>query len=456
MLVMLVMLMGCGDATTYNPLQTKVKAFEQEHKILKKYNSFIEINIENSLEQAKKYDASPIKGKLYGMTFGVKDNISAVPFKTRSGSLAFDYSPEKSSSVVERIMDEGGLILGKTNMHELAFGITSINYAYGTVHNAVEYDYIAGGSSGGSASAVALGLVTASLGSDTGGSGRIPAAFNGIFGYRPTTGRYPNDGVILLSETKDTISLMAKSIKDIAIIDQVIMDNQEKVNWLQPKDLQNITMGIPKEFFYENISEEVSKNINLAIAILKRLNVTAVEKPLKSVGELNAGLSFPIVLHESSKLFQPQLEKYGAEGVTTSAEFLSMVKSPDVRQLFETAIIPNSITEAEYLQAKNNDRKQLIELFNDYFKQNELDILVIPVTPDPAVLIEQVGENTFSTMIRNVDVISSAGLPAITIPFGETENGIPLGIELVANTGEDVKLLAIAELIHHALHSAQE
>ncbi|MDI9347854.1 MAG: amidase family protein [Methylacidiphilales bacterium] len=447
---------GCADKSKTNPVATKIESLQQQYETVKQYNSFLEIDFDNVKNQAKALDAQPIKGALHGLTIAVKDNIDALPYHTTAGTKAFaGYKPTKNASTVQRLVDQGALMVGKTNMHELAFGITNINASYGTAHNAINFDYIAGGSSGGTAVAVALGLVDAGLGSDTGGSGRIPAAFNGVVGFRPTTGRYANDGLVPISPTRDTVTIMAKTVDLVRTLDAVLSGTKPSSKKFKPEEISSITIGIPRNYFYESLTPEVSQNIELAIAILKRLGAKIVEAPLPGVGELNEKISFPIVLFESGKGFNELLATY-APNLTNPKDFLNNVQSPDVRATYEKFIIPHGIPESVYTDAIANKRPELQALYKKYFEEHKIDIILIPVTPSQTIPIagneEQFKLNgkmvpTFQTMIKNMDPSSNAGIPGIAIPFGKTLTGIPIGIELESFEGNDEYLLAVAELI---------
>ena len=465
-LILGTLIAGCADRKLTSPLSHKVEEMEALYPQVEDYNSFIAVDFEMVKAQAHELDRAPIKGALYGMTLGVKDNIDVAGFATTAGTKAFaSYSPEQSSPVVATLVAADALVVGKTNMHELAFGITSLNDSFGHVHNAIAFDYLAGGSSGGTAVAIALGLCDAGLGSDTGGSGRIPAAFNGLVGFRPTTGRYPQEGVALLSTTRDTISLMAKDVDTVIKLDSIIKPEEHAMQEaVVPLALEELRIGIPREYYYQDLSDNVRRNVERAIATLKAQGATLIETPIRGIAPLNQASSLSMVTYESSRLFAPQLKKYGATGATP-ATFLENVKSADVRAIFETAIIPGVIGDEVYQEAATNARPELQKIFQLYFDRNNLDVILIPVTPSETIpiagnekefLLNDKPVDTFGTMIRNVDPASNAGIPAITIPFGKSPEGLPIGIELEAKRGNDLHLLRVAQIIFDALAQGKE
>ena len=235
--------------------------------------------------------------------------------------------------------------MGKSNMHELAFGGTSINHAYKPVGNARNAEYIAGGSSGGTAAAIAAGFVRAGLGTDTGGSNRVPAALNGIVGFRPTTGRYPNDGTLLISSTNDTIAPMGLNVADVALLDAVLSE-EEPV--LHNVDLSSLKLGVPRGYFYDNLDPEVAKVMDNVLAKFLAAGVTLVEKDIPDVGELNKKVCFPVVMYECGQLIPQYLQKNNIS--ITMAELHDKIASPDVKKVIGQ-VVDGVMTESVYREA---------------------------------------------------------------------------------------------------------
>ena len=181
--------------------------------------------------------------------------------------------PAVDAEVVARLKAAGAIILGKSNMHELAYGITSNNAYFGAVGNITDKEYIAGGSSGGSAVAVAAGITNASLGTDTGGSVRIPAALNGLVGFRPTTERYPSDGLTLISQTRDTVGTIARTVGEVALLDAVLTGQALDG---QTADLIGLRLGVPKAYFYDNLEPAIAEQMSALLTALERAGVDLV------------------------------------------------------------------------------------------------------------------------------------------------------------------------------------
>ena len=203
-----------------------------------------------------------------------------------------------------RLKAAGAIVLGKTNMHELAFGVTSGNAAFGAVGNAHDKSFIAGGSSGGTAVAVASGMAVAGLGTDTGGSSRIPAALNGIVGFRPTGGRYPSAGITRISSTRDTIGPMAHRVADVALLDRTMAGESGQ---LPDVGLRGLRIGVPRGYFFDDLQREVRDSVESLLDRLDEAGVELVPADLAGIERLNEETGFPIVLFEARSLLSEYL-----------------------------------------------------------------------------------------------------------------------------------------------------
>ena len=413
------------------------------------YNAFI--SVDRDLQAA----AGEPGGPLAGMVISVKDNIHVAGMPNTAGTpMLRNFIPRSDAGVVERLRAAGAVIIGKNNMHELAYGITSDNAAFGPVKNGVNPAYMAGGSSGGTATAVALGMVTAGIGTDTGGSVRIPAALNGLVGFRPTTGRYPVTGMTLISNTRDTAGPITRTVAEAALLDRVLARTEDKA---AVAELPGLRLGVPRAYFYDNLDPEVAAVMSGALASLERAGVTLVYAELGNIAEVNEKVGFPIVLYETSRLLPRYLEQ-NLPG-TTPAQFVAGIASPDVKQIVGDALA-GAIAEPAYREALEVHRPRLQQAYADYFRQNRVEAVIFPTTPLPArPLREEMsevqlgGENvpTFPTYIRNTDPGSNAGIPGISVPAGTSSDGLPIGIELDGPAGSDRRLLAIAAAVEAAL-----
>jgi Asp-tRNA(Asn)/Glu-tRNA(Gln) amidotransferase A subunit family amidase len=416
-------------------------------------NAFIHTNRDKALARARQIDAGPAL-PLAGVVLAVKDNIHVAGMPNSAGTAALrNFVPAVSSPVIERLEAAGAIILGKANMHELAYGITSNNFAFGAVGNPADATRIPGGSSGGSAAAVAGGLVTAALGTDTGGSVRLPAGLTGIVGFRPTLGRYPQDGMTLISPTRDTIGLLTNTVADAIELDRIITGNTPHI---APVDLAKLRLGVPNAYFYDDLDPTVRHVAEAFLDRLKALGVTLIEADLEDIAGLNGRVSFPVVLYETSQILPAYLAA-NATGVTLEA-LIGGIKSPDVKAVIDVAF-SGAITAAAYRDALNRDRPLLCKAYADYFSRHDVAAVIFPTSPITArpidgildgVEVNGVRQETFATYIRNTDPASNAGLPGISIPANRGSGELPIGMELDGPAGSDDILLAIARAIECA------
>ena len=420
------------------------------------WNAFITVDAEAVLASARSADTAVARGEptgpLHGVPIAVKDNIHVAGLPNTAGSpLLRGFVPRGHAAVVDAVARAGAIVLGKTNMHELAFGITSNNAAFGAVRCAYAMDRLAGGSSGGSAVAVALRAAPAALGTDTGGSLRIPAAHNGIVSLRPTTGRYPSQGVTPLSATRDTVGPMARSVADLMLLDSV-MAGPDQAHSVVPAELR---IGFDP-LALDDVDPAIAAAVQDALQALREAGITVVEAELAGLGAANELVSSPVVLYEARRDLTEYLVAHGA-GVTLD-ELVAAIASPDVRAAFEVAIVGAGIVEDEaYVDAITRHRPALQALYAQHFRRYRLDAIVSPTTPltappvtgtDRLVALNGRDVPTFDTYIRFTDPSSNAGVPSVCLPIGvdgAAGVGLPIGIELTGPAGDDRRLLAIAD-----------
>lgn len=395
-------------------------------------------------------------GPLAGITLGVKDNIHVAGLSNMAASKGLQhFIPDQSSPVVQKLVDAGAIILGKTNMHELAFGVTGINGFCGPARNPYNPDYFAGGSSSGSASMVAAGLVRCSLGTDTGGSMRIPAAHCGVIGFRPTTGRYSNEGVTPVSHTRDTIGTMGRSMSDIVRMDQVITDSQSTI---RPANLGAIRMGVPADPFYRNLDPETARIIEAALERLEASGATLVREDIPGLADLTQKASFPIALYETLPNLRSYLKRYAPD--ISLEKLVNGIESEDVREMLTGLMGDHAVSEDDYRAAIEDHRPQMQRMFAEYLATHALDAIVFPTTILPASRIDGICETvphngvespTFPTYVQNTDLGSVMGVPGLTIPAGLASHNRPVGLALDAAAGQDVALLSIGLAVEEAL-----
>jgi mandelamide amidase len=430
-----------------------VKALADTIEKKKDLNAFISFDREAALKAARAADALAAKkkftGPLHGVPLVIKDNIHVVGFSNTAGTPALkDFRPRRNAPVVEKLVRAGAIVLGKTNMHELAFGITTNNAAFGPARNPYDPKRIAGGSSGGSGVAIAARMAPAGLGSDTGGSVRIPAALNGIAGLRPTLKRYPQEGITPIAHTRDTAGPMARTVEDLVLLDGAITGAKGRI---EPARLKGLRIGVYRGYFFKGLDSETEKLTLAALGSIKEAGAEIVEVDMPGLAELNNKVSFPVALFEANVDLAKYLKKFhiplDVKGVA------AQIKSPDVKGVFDGMVVPGAakaMPPAAY-KAALATRPKLQKLYADTFAKNRIAALAFPTTPLPAAPIgddEKTKLNgqdvpTFPTFIQNTDPGSNAGIPGLSIPIARTQGGLPLGLELDGPAGSDRKLLAI-------------
>lgn len=416
-------------------------------------NAFITFDRERALAAARKADGLAARksfaGPLHGVPIVVKDNIHVAGLPSSAGTPGLrSFMPARNAPVAEKLIRAGAIVLGKTNLHELAFGITSNNAAFGPARNAYDPTRIAGGSSGGTGNAIAARMAAAGLGSDTGGSVRIPAALNGISGLRPSLGRYSQEGITPIAHTRDTAGPMAREVADLVLLDTIVTGARDKV---APAPLRGLRLGVPRAVFWKNLDVETERLATTALDRLRGEGVEVVEVDMPGLAELNGKVSFPVALYEANVDLARYLKRNRiALDVKGLAE---RIASPDVKGLFASAILPgakDAIPEKVYRDALAA-RPALQRLYAETFKTHGIAALVFPTTPLPAAPIgdDQTTKLNgadvpiFPTFIQNTDPGSNAGIPGLTVPIGRIEAGLPVGLGLDGPAGSDRRLLGI-------------
>ena len=449
-----------------------VQAAIQRAERLKSLNLFVTLNRESALAAARRVDAAREAGELLGILAGlpivVKDNINTKDMPTSAGTPALQNArPTANAPSVQKLLDAGAIVIGKANMHELAFGITSTNLSSfaGPVRNPYDPTRIPGGSSGGTAAAIAARVVTCGLGSDTGGSTRIPAALCGIAGLRPSVGngdterRYHDENAIVpISHTRDTVGPMGRTVADVALLNSVITGTP-----MAPiKSLRGKRLGVPS-ILWSGLDRELEELENAARSKLESAGVVFVDANIPDLFEQNKNVSFPLALHEPISDIPAYLEAAGIRGITLK-DIAEKIASPDVKGAFE-AIMADAFG-AAYEDALKVQRPALQKLYADYFRENAVEAIIFPTTVAPAAPIDMTkgsGEMsinggtpvpTFNTIIRNTDPGSNAGIPGLSLFAGMTRSGLPVGLELDGPVGSDTKLLGLGRAIEQLLGSS--
>ena len=438
--------------------QEYVLALLQQTDRVASLNAWISRDPEGLIQQAKALDQASSAPSdhlpLLGIPVAIKDNIDTVDLPTSGGTRALLASrPTRNAIVVERLLQSGCLIAGKTNLHELALGGTTHNAVTGACRNPWNPLRIPGGSSGGSAVAVASRMVPAALGTDTGASVRLPAALCGVVGFRPSMGRYSSQGILHLSPSKDTVGPMARSVADVAWLDALMA--QETPD-LPDVSLKGLRLGIPRGDFFEGADPQVLAVIEQALETLVSEGVVCVTLEVPDLKRYNDATGSTLVMFEMMQSLPAYAKVHGL----TMDDLLAGVGSSDVALLLSGQLGRERVTAKAYAAALER-RKKLQAAYARHFADHRLDALAFPtclmtapsIGHDDMVHLHGQEVPTFKTLIRNTDPGSNAGLPGISLPAGLTAEGLPVGLELDGALDTDRHLLAVAAAIERVLPS---
>ena len=424
-------------------------------------NAFITVFREESLENARWAEAAIRDGKdlgpLHGLPIALKDIIYVEGTRSTAGSNFFsEESPQFDAALVSKLRDAGAIIIGKTNLHEFAFGVTTENPHFGATANPWDTSRVPGGSSGGSAAAAVAGCCAGALGSDTGGSIRIPAAVCGHVGLKPTFGRISVYGVLPLAQSLDTVGPMCRYVHDVALMMNVLAGYDSRdvhsANCPVPDYTEGLDQpirgrraGVPKQHFFDNVDPEVERTVGEAIKVLEGLGVEIVELDLPSA-EAGHEVTLTLLTAEAGQFHQERLaahrEDYGV----------------DVRELLEDGL---ALSAAEYINAirvREIVRREFVGAFE------KVDCILSPTAPIPAPLrsTHDLSGGSESNRIRprltrNTRLINLLGLPSISVPCGfaqvensDSQEGLPVGLQITGPWWSEKTLLHIAHAYERA------
>lgn len=434
-----------GEISPVELIETTFQAIDQYEPQL---NAFITLYREESLKSAKQAEGEigrgVDRGPLHGLPITLKDLIDVAGTRTTCGSKLFSEGVAQSdATVVSRLKGAGAILIGKTNLHECAFGVTTENPHFGATANPWDTSRIPGGSSGGSAAAVVAGFCAGALGSDTGGSIRIPSALCGNAGLKPTYGRVSVHGVIELAQSLDSVGPMCRYVHDVALMMNVLAgydprdvhsENHPVPDYTEglSQPINGLRAGIPRQHFFENLHPEVEGAVHEAIKVLNGLGVEIDEIDLPSV-KAGHDATLTILMAEASHFHRERLashrEDYGA----------------DVRELLEAG---QTLSASDYVKAV-----RAREIANREFARafERVEVVLTPTVPIPAPLRsgDDLSAGSESNRIRprltqNTRLFNLLGTPSISVPCGFTQDGLPIGLQISGRWWSEKTLMQVA------------
>lgn len=442
----------------------------EKARAAEEYHALLHLTEERALQRADEIDASIDRGEtvgvLAGVPFVVKDNFLAFGAPTTAASKILEhFDAPLQATVVEKLEQAGAICIGKSNLDAFAHGGSTENSAYGVTHNAIDSTKVAGGSSGGSAVVTALDIVPFALGSDTGGSIRQPASFNGVYGMKPTYGMSSRYGVVAMANSTDVMGCFARSSDDVALIESVMAGQDPKDMTTLPDYFEPVTkvkpglkIGLIKETMSSDVDAEVREVTNLYAEKLRKAGHTVEEVSMPSVEYALAIYYIVVPAEVSSNLGRYDGVRYGrrAEGLTSLAELYGRSRNEGFvtenkrRIMIGSYVLSSGFFDAYYQQAQKA-RTVLINEFNNLFKS--YDFLLTPTAPTPAFGI---GENTADPIKMYLSdamtvPASLAGLPAISAPAGNSQAGLPIGVQIIGPMRSDAAVIALAGQVEASL-----
>ena len=463
---------------TIHELQKKIKegktsavqiaqsVFQRIDAVEKRVHSYIRLMKDEAMAAADKVDKDINKGDikaLTGIPIALKDIVCTKGITTTCGShILHNFVPPYDATVVEKLRDAGAVFVGKANMDEFAMGSSTETSYFGPTRNPWDLERIPGGSSGGSATAVAADECIASIGSDTGGSIRQPAALCGIVGLKPTYGRVSRFGLIAFASSLDQIGPFTKDVEDCAIMMNVLAgyDPRESTSvraeipdyrQFVGRDIKGWKIGIPKEYFVEGIDPEVNSAVQKTIAVLEKSGAKIVGISLPHTQYCLAVYYIIAPAEASSNLARYDGVKYGFRS-PDSGDLLDMYKKTRMQgfgaEVKRRIMIGTYALSAGYYDAYYKKASQVRSLIKRDFEEawKKCDVILTPTTPTPAFKIGEKTDNPLQMYLSDIFTISSnlAGIPGISVPCGFTSGGLPIGVQFLAGHFEEGKLIQIA------------
>lgn len=442
---------------------TQVQAALQRARDAKEYHALLSLTEERALQRAQEIDEALARGEdvgvLAGVPFVVKDNYLAYGApSTAASKMLENFDAPLQATVVDKLEAAGAICIGKSNLDAFAHGGSTENSYFGATHNAIDKTKVAGGSSGGSAVVTALDIVPFALGTDTGGSIRQPASFNGVYGIKPTYGTASRYGVVAMASSTDTMGCFARSAEDIAVVMSVMAGQDPKDMTTLPDFFapateapQQLKIGIINEAMGDGVDAEVRQAVSQYADILRSHGHTVETVSMPMLQHALAIYYIVVPAEISSNLARYDGVRYGhrAEGVKTLAELYGRSRDEGFmpenkrRIMIGSYVLSSGYFDAYYLQAQKA-RTLLINEFNALFEQ--YDMLLLPTAPTPAFGLGENSDDPLKMYLADIMTVpaSLAGLPALNVPAGVSQAGLPIGAQLIGPMQSDATLLALA------------
>lgn len=462
------------DNNEITSLELTVSVLERIKQIEPKIDAFITITEELALKQAKASDERRKKGKalspIDGIPFAIKDLFNTKGVRTTAASkILQDFIPQYESTATQKLWDAGAVLVGKTNLDQFAMGSSTETSAYKTTKNPWDLRRVPGGSSGGSAAAVAADMCIASLGTDTGGSIRQPASLCGIVGLKPTYGRVSRYGVDAMASSLDTIGPMTKTVEDAAIILNIIAGKDENDSTTLPnkvpdytksigKDIKGLKIGLPKEFFGEGMDKEVDKIVRDAIKFFKVNGAVIKEVSLPYVKYALSVYYIIMPAEVASNLARFDGIRYGHSSLKGKREKVEGKSLEDVYiqsrtegfgdEVKRRIMLGNYVLSSGYYDAYYKKAQAVRTMVKEDFEKafDSCDILITPVSPTAAFQIGEKTDDPLTMYLSDIHTvpINPAGVPAMSVPAGFTKTGLPVGIQIIAPQLREEKIFQAA------------
>jgi mandelamide amidase len=446
-----------GDVSAENYVSALLAEARQDEGL----RAFITLDEPGALSAAREADKARAKGlsaPLLGVPLGIKDSYLTAGLRTTLGVGALrDFQPTEDAEAVALLKAAGAIVLGKTNLVELSYGLTGDNGPYGQVGNPHAPGHVTGGSSSGSAAAVAAGLVPAALGGDTIGSIRVPASLCGVVGFKPTTRRWPRGGVAPISHTLDTTGVFARSVEDCVLVDQIVTGAPAAE--LEARiDLKGIRFAFAPRHYRNPVNPEVEAQFRAALLRLADAGAEIVEIDLgEDFQALALHTTWSLFFRETKASLSEFLERHA---IPVTFEDLHEGLRAGVKEAWDHFVIPGApgyLSEQAY-HALSADRLAVKERMSEIFTRHGAHALVIPTTPCTAPKVDRQTQFTvggqevdFRVLANNTIPASAAGLPGVSLPIGPDSHGLPIGLELDGLEGEDRALLGLAARVEKIL-----